>query len=289
MSEVLSAQVRHNPSAVHPLCIHCDAPSIMQRMTIPLFSPVKGTKSSLSLMSFACFSRWAMSSSLLNGPVGGFCVWSRCRSPAGSSAFWTWRWETQVISAGHSPHPSNTLPSTLPSLHHSSSTLLDNLLLLVSKAIFIQPHWSPKICDAPSPLQFQTLPSECFSATSAPVLSFWSLSAIFSPLYESVQVPTMPHESQQESVLLNLMIFHRADQRVVVVSSAFQDPSQNYRQGLTGEITWLQSKTPVNFSLFSSCLLVIQSRKLPREVGWCLTHMARKHLLIFKYRTALMK
>lgn len=115
---------------------------------------------------------------------------------------------------------------------------------------------SSKTCDAPSPLQFQMLPSRYFSATSAPALSFWRLSAIFSPLQESVQVPTMPHVSQQESVQLNLMTFHRADQRVVVVFSVFHDPSQNYREGLS-EVTWLQSKTPVNLSPFSSCLLVI--------------------------------
>lgn len=109
---------------------------------------------------------------------------------------------------------------------------------------------SSKIHDTPSPLLFQMLPSRCFFATSVSALCFWKLSATFSPLHASVQVPTMLHVSQQKSVQLNLMIFHRADQRVVVVSSAFQDPSQNYREGLTEKITWLQSKAPVNPSFF---------------------------------------
>lgn len=69
----------------------------------------------------------------------------------------------------------------------------------------------------------------------------------------------VPHVSQQESVQGNPMVFHRAAPRAMVVSSAFHDPPQNYRQGLAEKVTPLQSKAPVNLSPFSNCLLVIQS------------------------------
>ena len=56
--------------------------------SLPFFSPVKGTKSSLSFCSKASFSRYMRRCSRSNGPVAAFCVWSFCRNPAGSSALW---------------------------------------------------------------------------------------------------------------------------------------------------------------------------------------------------------
>lgn len=58
-----------------------------QRRTVPFFSPVNGTKSSLSLCSSACFSKYESRRSLSKGPVAGLVVWSFCRKPAGSKAF----------------------------------------------------------------------------------------------------------------------------------------------------------------------------------------------------------
>ncbi len=55
---------------------------------VPLFSPVKGTRSSLSLCSMACFSRKSIRAKRSKGPVALFLVWSRWRNPAGRIAFW---------------------------------------------------------------------------------------------------------------------------------------------------------------------------------------------------------
>lgn len=62
--------------------------SQMLPVALPFFSPVKGTKSSLSFCSKASFSRYMRRCSRSNGPVAAFCVWSFCRNPAGSSALW---------------------------------------------------------------------------------------------------------------------------------------------------------------------------------------------------------
>lgn len=56
--------------------------------SLPFFSPVKGTKSSLSFCSKASFSRYMRRCSRSKGPVAAFCVWSFCRNPAGSMALW---------------------------------------------------------------------------------------------------------------------------------------------------------------------------------------------------------
>lgn len=129
------------------------------------------------------------------------------------------------------------------------------------------------------------LPSGCFSTTAAPALSLGALSHHLLLLLASSHTLTIsaassqqsrhqnpaatlnrsfppsmclsahtPHMSQQESVQGNPMVFHRADQSTVVVSSAFHDPSQNYRQGLAEKITPLQNKTTVN--LFQSASLL---------------------------------
>lgn len=78
------------------------------------------------------------------------------------------------------------------------------------------------------------------------------------------------------------MVFHRAKQTAEVVSSP-SCPSQNYREGHS-----MQNKTPANLSPSANCL-IIQSHEPPWEVALCLTHAARKHLLMCKYRTALMR
>lgn len=66
----------------------CESPPTHTHTYTPFFSPVKGTRSSLSWCSRASFSRCCIRASRSNGPVGLFFVWSRCRRPAGSMAFW---------------------------------------------------------------------------------------------------------------------------------------------------------------------------------------------------------
>lgn len=84
--------------------------------SLPFFSPVKGTKSSLSFCSKASFSRYMRRCSRSNGPVAAFCVWSFCRNPAGSIALW----QDRGVSRKEGVCPTDTLlpPSLclLPSL-----------------------------------------------------------------------------------------------------------------------------------------------------------------------------
>lgn len=76
----LSVQVGHNATPT-------------QRLALPFFSPVNGTKSSLSLCSSACFSKYESRRSLSKGPVADLVVWSFCRNPAGSKAFCEGVWK----------------------------------------------------------------------------------------------------------------------------------------------------------------------------------------------------
>lgn len=86
--------------------------------SLPFFSPVKGTKSSLSFCSKASFSRYMRRCSRSNGPVAAFCVWSFCRNPAGSIALW----QDRGVSRKEGVRPTDTvtslpLPPPLPAVY----------------------------------------------------------------------------------------------------------------------------------------------------------------------------